>query len=120
MAITDTERAQIRRALGYWDQTQGFYSKLEGTIFTVSAEGELQIRQYLTEIAEIDVQIREARMKRIKASRVEDIHVAGPDEILMLYHEGNRLCRQISLILGVPVLHFPFAVGDVASVAGRT
>ncbi len=119
MAFTDEERAKIRRAMGYWDIASGYYHRLEGKLSQVGSDAEGFVRGWLAEIDTIDTQLASARACRIKAKKVEDIVVAGQDEIEALYREGNRLCRQIGITLGLRVLHYPYKSGSMSGSTQR-
>lgn len=106
--MTDAQRAEIRRYLGYSDQSRGYYNTLDGVIAILSPEAEEIIVSILTELAEIEAQIRDARRCRLMATRVEDITLSSYDEIRGLRLEGQRLARDISTILGVKIFQTPF------------
>lgn len=117
--MTDAQRADIRRYLGYSDQSRGFYSTLEGAIDILSPEAEEIVVSILTEIAEIEAQLRDARNCRLMALRVEDITLANYDEIRGLRREGQRLARDISTILGVEIFRTPFQSAPATGAAAR-
>jgi hypothetical protein len=108
VALTATQKANVRRFLGYADVSQGRYSDLEGLLVSLSAEAETQIIAILTDLATIETSLR-ASWGRQSVTRVEDVHLAGPGEIGALRSEGNRLAKHLSTIIGAPVLQLPFA-----------
>lgn len=110
MALTATQKANIRRYLGYPDITQGSASTLEGVMLAISAEAETQIGTILTDLATIETTLR-ASWSRQMVTRAEDVTIAGPQEIRSLRAEGNRLARHLASVLGVAVWQFPFASG---------
>jgi len=119
MALSLAERAEVRRLLGYWDQTAGLYHALEGYMTALTAEAEDQVRTWLAEVEDIDAQISEFRRCRLKFKRTEDVVVAGLDELLALYQEGNRLARQIATTLGTPVYRYPYQSAPMSGLTGR-
>lgn len=118
MAFTDSQKADIRRFLGYTDRSQGYYSLLEGVMTVVSADAEAKVGTILTDLGTIETTLRES-WGRQKVKRVEDIYLAGIDEIKALRSEGNRLARHIASILGVQVRVYPFFSGGSSGIAGR-
>lgn len=117
--MTDAQRAQIRRYLGYSDKSRGFYSLLEGSITVLEPEAEEILLSILQELAEIEAALRDARLKRLKAKRVEDITLGHYDEIRGLRLEGQRLVMDISQMLGVPPLFHPFKSSPMTGTAAR-
>lgn len=105
--MTDAQRAKVRLYLGYSDQSSGFYSRLEGAITVLLPEGEEEVVCALEDLELVEGQLRDAR-RRQKVYKAEDVTLAGHDEIIALYKEGNRLAERISTILGTPILRYPF------------
>lgn len=118
MSLTATQKAEIRRFMGYSDLTQGYYSTLEGALNALSAEAELQVATILTDLAAIEAQLRTS-WSRQKVKRAEDVELAGHDELVALYREGNRLAGLLGTVTGVPVAQAPFGGGSNAGLAGR-
>ena len=119
MALDDTQKATIRMYLGYSDPSlnASIHSEIEGAMTTVSAAGEVQIEGMLTLLATIDETLQES-WTRQKVTQVEDIKLAGSDEIRALRAEGRRLCAAIAALLGVRPRGGYFAGG--AGISGIT
>lgn len=120
MALTTTERAAVRRWLGYYDQTVSLVTRLEGRMNAITAEAEVLVRQWLDELAELDAQIRDARLCRLKVRSTGDVVLSGTDELWALYDEGNRLAGTIAQYLGVPYLKLPYSIPGSTGIAGLT
>lgn len=103
MALDDTQKATIRMYLGYSDPSlnASIHSEIEGAMTTVSAAGEVQIEGMLTLLDTIDTALQ-GSWSRQKVTQVEDIKLAGADEIRALRAEGRRLCAALGSLLGVP------------------
>ena len=117
MALTATQRAQVRRLLGFPDVNRERYHRLEGAMTALSAEGEAEVVAKLTSLTSIDTTLT-ASWSRQKAKRVEDIHLAGFDEIAALRDEGNRLVCDIATVLGVQPRKLPYSTPS-SGYAGR-
>lgn len=118
MSLTATQQAEVRRFLGYSDQSAGQYSALEGALIDLSAEGETQVTTVLTDLAAIETQLRSS-WGRQKVSKAEDVVLAGHDEIIALRQEGNRLCALLASVLGVDLQRQVFSSGPSTGLAGR-
>lgn len=118
MALTDSQRAEVRRYLGYSDLSAGLYSTLEGAMAALSAAGVAQVAIVLADLAAIEARLRSSwtRQAVIKA---EDVTLAGRDEILALRQEGSRLAGMLASIFGVEVQRSVFTSGAASGQAGR-
>ncbi len=110
MALSLTERATVRRALGVADITQGLYSVLEGSFDAISTEAEAEVRQLTVDFLNIESILRSS-WSRLKVLKVEDVTLANDREVLALRAEGNRLAQHMATILGVTVQKIPFQSG---------
>lgn len=119
MALSDTNRADIRYYLGFTYRFQDTYSILEGSMSGLDSdpEAEVQVLADIVRLKAIDVRI-EASYDRLKALKVCDITVAGRVEICALKSEGRRIVGRIASTLGVPVIHDIFG-GGTPPQAGR-
>lgn len=118
MALTDSEKAKIRRFLGYTDASKGGYYLLEGRMIDLSPEGEEEITQLLTDLADIEAELRK-HWRAQRAKKVDEIELWGFDGIAAMRSEGLRLCLSIAMILGVEVQTTPFAPSSDSGIAGR-
>lgn len=108
MALTADQKAQVRRYLGYPDVNRGSYHNLEGALTAVSAEGETIVAAILVQLATCQTAL-EASWGRQKVSRAEEITLAGHDEVIALRAEGNRLAKDLGVLLDVEPRRTPFA-----------
>lgn len=110
MALTDTQKASIRRYLGYPDWRQGAYSLLEGRMSVLSDEGEIEVEGLLTDIGTIETRIK-AIYSLQHVTRAEEVELRGPEGVASLRMEGRRLVEQLAAMLGVPIERNAFATG---------
>lgn len=118
MALTDAQKAQIRRYLGYPDVNRLLHHQLEGALVAISAAGETEISGLLAQLATLDAQLQ-ASWGRQKVKKAENVVLAGPDEICALRHEGRRLVGALATLLDVSVRASPFDSGSSVGIAGR-
>lgn len=110
MALDATQKASIRRYLGYPDPSVNTLQRfsLEGNMDEVSAEGEVEIEAILTRLGAIETKYTSVRAYA-GLKRAEDVEFYGGGEALVtLGDEGNSLVDQLARILGVDVLAYPF------------
>lgn len=111
MALTETEKAEIRCLLGYTDRDRGLYNSIEGAFLALSAEGEVIVRDILTKIAAIDTALA-GNIDKQGVKRVEDVHFRdGFEGTSNLWREGNRCVKKLAAFLGVPVQSWPYSDG---------
>lgn len=118
MALTDDQRASVRRYLGYPDRIQGYYSDLEGAMDALSTAGEAQVVTILTKLATLETRI-ETNWSTQNIKRAEEVEFFGPEGVQSLLAEGNRLVKQLASLLGVAVLCSAFSGGSRSGMAGR-
>lgn len=110
MALTATQKAQIRLYLGFPDGFRYRNTRLESVMDNLSPEAELQITALLTSLATVDTQILTGTTTAITASvvkRVDEITFHDPIIGTNLAFKngkdaGRYLAGRISIILGVP------------------
>lgn len=118
MALTDSQKAALRRYLGWTDKDRGLYNALEGAFLAISDEAVTQLGVHLDDLATIESRLR-STWDHLKVRRVEDVEFAGGDEVRALRSEGNRLVLDISSILGVDYRVLPFRSGQSSGVCRR-
>lgn len=118
MALTDTEKSQIRRWLGYPDINRLHHPGLEGAMLAVSTEGEVIIREILAELTVINTQIAADRTKS-QVTRVEDVYFSGSDGLESLREDARRLVCDLAALLDVQVRRLPFSSGGNTGIALR-
>jgi hypothetical protein len=114
MALINSQKAKIRRYLGYPDVNREMHLGLEGAMTAISAEGETEVTDLLTKIASVETTLvaSQGRQKVIKA---EEVTLAGEGEIRALWREGNRYASTLASILDVPLRRNPFGAGSSSS-----
>lgn len=100
MALTDDQKAAVRRYLGYPDVNRALHHDLEGAMTAISAEGAAQVAGILTRLDTIEDTL-ESSWSRQKVVRAEEITLAGDGEIRALRAEGRRLVYQLAAVLDV-------------------
>lgn len=111
MALTESERSDVRRWLGYADRISGDYHVLENAMDTLKIEAEASIRQSLDRICIIDDKLI-ASLCRFGVESVDDIKLSTSDMVCAMYQEGNRQVQLVASSLGVPIERLPFGVGQ--------
>lgn len=107
MALTDTQKAEIRRALGWSARFHQFDSRLEQAMSAIATEPEheLQITDtlanhgILANIASIQTELTAAHA-RLKADKVGSI-LLRKEELRQLRQEGDRWVKDLARLLGV-------------------
>lgn len=119
MALTGTQKASVRRYLGYPDVNRETYLGLEGAMDAISAEGEVIVADILAQIVDLDATLRSS-WSRQKVKRAEEVELWGGDEILNLRMEGARLAGELAALLDVQILRNVFSSGaGSVGIAGR-
>lgn len=118
MALTDTQKASVRRFLGYPDVNRELSLELEGAMTALSAEGEAVVIELLDQLAELDATLRSS-WTRQKVKRAEEVELWGADEIKALRQEGSRLANELAAVLDVDIRRNVFGGGARTGIAGR-
>lgn len=101
MALDNSQKAKIRRYLGYPDASQLRYDRLEDAMSGLSAEGEVEVEAILASLAALDAQ-RVTNLAYLNLKRAEEVEIyEGGGALLM--QERARLIAELAGILGVPV-----------------
>jgi hypothetical protein len=116
VALDASQKAKIRRYLGYPDVANEPYWLLEDHLNGLSAEGEVEVESILASLAALDAQrvtnVAYANLKR--AEEVEFYEGGGA----LLMQERARLIAELAGILGVPVNTTTAASGGGACLRG--
>lgn len=113
MALTDTQRAQVRKYLGWparWWQTSSQLEQAMNALDQTAAEL-TEVTTMLTALADIDTRIT-AAYSRLKAMKVGSIELPGHGELLALRSEGRRYSNRLASKLGVPILSDAWSGGS--------
>lgn len=109
MALSATQKADVRRALGWSARFHQFDSRLEQAMNAIAteAEHELQITDtlanngILANIDDVQTKLRDAH-DRLKANKVGSI-LLRKEELLQLRSEGSRWVKDLARLLGVEI-----------------
>lgn len=118
MALTDAQKAQVRRYLGYPDVNRQSHHVLEGALTSLSTDGESLVSDLLTQLATIQTKLTSSH-DRQKVLKAEEVTLAGDLEIRALRAEGARLVQDLGVTLDVPPRRHPFSSGSGTNVLGR-
>lgn len=112
MALTDTQKSDIRDLLGWPARFHDSDGRLERAFIALASlpTDETLIIALLAKAKDFEVRITDA-LGRIKASSVGSITL-NPAEIAMLKMEGRRVVRRMAAILHVPIKQCSFGGGD--------
>lgn len=105
MALTETQRAQVRTYLGWparWWQTSSQLEQAMNALDQTTAELAAVVA-LLVQAADLDTRLT-AAYSRLKALRVGAIELPGHGELLGLRSEGRRVSGRLAQKLGVPIL----------------
>lgn len=114
MALTATQKADIRNALGWSAQFSQTDNALENAFdgLETQPEHEAQVIALLADIALVKAQLVDAR-KRLKGLKVGSIELdAFRSEMAALRWEGQRLTGEMAAIVGVERRHDIFSSGS--------
>lgn len=100
MALDNSQKAKIRRYLGYPDVSQLRYDMLEDAMSGVSAEGEVEVELILASLAALDT-ARTNAIAYAGIKRAEDVEWYEGGQLSSLQPERNRLIAELARILGV-------------------
>lgn len=101
MALDNSQKAKIRRYLGYPDASQLRYDRLEDAMSGLSAEGEVEVEAILASLAALDTQ-RTTNLTYLNLKRAEEVEFYEGGSALLM-QERTRLIDELAGILGVPV-----------------
>ena len=100
MALTDTQKAKIRRYLGYPDVNREAHHDLEGAMDALSAEGETIALDILSKLDSMET-TSTTTWSRAGIERVEDVWFSPSDTVGMLGAERSRLVNDLANLLDV-------------------
>jgi len=126
MALSATQKAQVRLYLGWSARFFQFDSRLEQAMSAVATEPEheLQITDtlvnngLLASVSDILTKLTDSH-KRLKATKVGSIDLPGFGEIQALRMEGKRHVKTLGSILGVEVRNDIFSSARSTSFASH-
>jgi hypothetical protein len=115
MALTPTEKARIRKLLGWGARFWQLYTRLENAMDAVEQtlpEETGQIQGILTQLTDIDAKISDA-LGTVGVTGVSTIHLDSDQGISHLKSEGRRLVEGIAVILQVDIKKNFYANGGM-------
>ena len=118
MALSDAQKAKIRRYLGFPDVNRRLFADLEGAMSVLSAEGQVEVEDLLAKLANVSA-ILVASQDRQKVVKAEDVILAGRGEIRALWAEGNRYALTLANVLDVTPRRQPFGGAPSSGVCRR-
>lgn len=108
MALTTTQRAQIRFYLGYSDVSQGASpNRLEGAMDSITSEAETIVTAILSQLVSVDAQftsstaLSSAGLKQVDNGGVEWFGASSAQSSLSA--TGRRLVARLSAMFGVTI-----------------
>lgn len=103
MALTETQKAQVRQYLG-WERGYDRNSKLEDKLLSLSAEEETLVAAVLTQLVAHDAAI-DALTSNASARlrRVDEVEFSDRDPYEQLRDQGRRLVAKLTALLGVDI-----------------
>jgi hypothetical protein len=106
VALTDTQRANVRLYCGWSARYFQTDSRLEQALNSLGsrAEEEALVVAMLASLADIDTRLT-AAYKRLKAAAVGKITLPGQLEVMTLRSEGRRFSGRLASTLGVAIRH---------------
>ena len=118
MALDLTQRAQIRRHLGYSDISAGGTSPLETAMDVLSAESEVIVEEILADLATLRTTMGTART-RMTITRAEEVHFNSEVGMRELRAEGQRLLEELAAVFGVENMNTAYSGGPRSGVLRR-
>ncbi|MEL6346885.1 MAG: hypothetical protein AAFV53_27480 [Myxococcota bacterium] len=117
MALSEVQKADCRRYLGYSDRDRGLYNALEGALTALSPESEVRVGTLLTRLNSLEDTLFGA-VDRQKVVKAEDVILAGAAEVRTLWAMGNRMVSNLASILGVASRAPYFSSTNASSTSG--
>jgi hypothetical protein len=111
VAFTDTEKATIRRYLGFSELFRDVDTRLEGQLDSLSAEAEALVRATLVQLAAIDAKIHTAALENLDLQRAEDVTFLGPEQLIALKDYGRSLINRIAVTFEVEPMRDYYGAG---------
>jgi hypothetical protein len=114
MALTNAQRVEIRRCLGWSARFRQFDSRLEmafnalDAMFAEDPDTTTLVLGLLPKIAAVEAELLDAHTN-LQAEKLGSISLDGAKQIAVLRSEGRRFVGQLSATLGVPVRHDIFS-----------
>ncbi len=103
MALTDTQKAQVRQYLG-WERGYDRNSKLEDKLANLSSEEETLVTAVLTKLAAVDTAIDSLTTDSAgRVVQVDEVRFADRDPFEQYRDQGRRLVARLTALLGVDI-----------------
>lgn len=118
MALSDANKAQVRRYLGYPDINRSSHSGLENAMTALSSEGETVVTGVLTQLDTIQTSLQ-GEWAYLRVQRAEDVTLNSAGALRALRAEGRRLAEELAATLDVQVNRDIFSGGSSSGVARR-
>ena len=110
MALTETQKIEVRTYLGWSDRFHQTDSRLEQALAAIDMrpDSELKVESLLASIADIETKLTDAH-GRLKARNVGSIALEAEIELGALRSEGRRFVGRLAILLGVECRHDVFS-----------
>lgn len=122
MAFTETEKARIRRYLGF---SQGFHdvdTRLEGQLDTLPLtwpEAETQVRDILAMLDAVDRKLQGAALGNLNFTEiVGEIKFLGPEQLNALRGHGRTLIQRLAITFNIEMSGQPDYYSAAVSTGG--
>ena len=125
MALTDTQKSQIRLYLGYSDQSRNtpVHWPLENAMLALSSTAETIVTGILTQLATVDADLTTVSgSSRAGLKSVDNGGVVWQDSVVApqsaVSAQGRRLVQRLARTLGVGVVQDMFGSGPTSGLMG--
>lgn len=103
MALTDTQKAQVRQYLG-WERGYDRNSKLEDKLLNLSSEEETLVTAVLTKLSALDTAIDSLVTSAAgRVVQVDEVRFSERDPFEQFREQGRRLVSRLVALLGVDI-----------------
>lgn len=110
MALTDAQKTQVRRYLGFPDIYRASHQDLEGAWGALSSDGETFVGSLLTQLAAVQTALQDA-WSRQKVSKAEEVTLTADGELRAMRMEGKRLALELGQVFGIAPKRDVFQAG---------
>lgn len=118
MALSDANKAKVRRYLGYPDVNRASYDEVENAMTALSAEGEAVVTGILTQLDAVDTGLQ-AEWSYLRVQRAEDVTLDSPGAVRSLRAEGRRLACELGAVFDLEPRRDIFSGASGSGVARR-
>lgn len=110
MALSESQRAQVRLFLGY-DRGRDLHPALESRWDALNSDEETQVAAALSALSALDTKLLSAALENLDASKVDEVVMLGPEQLRALRAQGRMLVRRLGIVFAVDSLRDYFDDG---------